>query len=301
MINQNKDIRDDQIRIIGDESLCKSSNKKRWAIAIATCLLLIATILCTLAVKYSSAEIEKEEYISVFEEKQCIKNCISADTLALTLKADSVSEGYIERKDTCINDVQLRLFIPHNAEMSLHIGRMQKNDPSVIFVGQAADVRADNGKIVGAFVQKGKPISWGKSKKGYCASINGNVYVGVAENTPLFEMATENEGYFFRNYALVDNGKLVENTPKGKTIRRAMCQMRGNIFMIESLTRESFHDFAQALVDLGVDNSIYLVGSTAYGWSVDKDGITHEHGEDIWRNNPEGCPKNVSYVVWRKK
>jgi hypothetical protein len=114
-------------------------------------------------------------------------------------------------------------------------------------------------------------------------------------------MATENEGYFFRQYALVDNGKLVENNPKGKTIRRAICQMQDNVFMVESLTRESFHDFAQALVDLGVNNAIYLVGSTAYGWSVDQNGITHEHGEDIWRDNPSGCPKNVSYIVWKRK
>ena len=114
-------------------------------------------------------------------------------------------------------------------------------------------------------------------------------------------MATENEGYFFRQYALVDNGKLVENNPKGKTIRRAICQLQGNVFMVESLTRESFHDFAQSLVDLGVNNAIYLVGTNAYGWSVDQDGITHEHGEDIWSDNPSTCPKNISYIVWKKK
>ena len=34
--------------------------------------------------------------------------------------------------------------------------------------------------------------------------------------------------------------------------------------MVETTTRESFHDFAQALVDLGADNAIYLVGSSAY-------------------------------------
>lgn len=300
MRTQNKDIRDDQIRIIGDSSHCSSAHKKTWlAIGIA-CLLLI--VLALLAIRTQLATNTSEEfYTSAFEELPTLHPNLPTDTLALTLEADSITEGYIERKDTCINDVELRLFIPHNAEMSLHIGRMQKNDPSVIFVGQAADVRADNGKIVGAFVQKGEPISWGKSKKGYCASINGKVYVGVAENTPLFEMATENEGYFFRNYGLVDNGILVENNPKGKTIRRAMCETRGNVFMVESLTRESFHDFAQALVDLGVNNAIYLVGSIAYGWSVDKDGITHEHGEDIWRDNPADCPKNVSYVVWRRK
>lgn len=299
MINQNKDIRDDQIRIVGDDSPFTRYNKKRWVIGIIVCLVLII-ILCALGTKYCLSEPNKEEYLSAFEEQQCISSCIPADTLAFNNEATDTA-GYIERKDTCINDVKLRLFIPHNAEMSLYIGRMKKDDPSVIFVGQAADVRADNGEIVGAFVHKGKPISWGKSKKGYCASISGKVYVGVAESTPLFEMATENEGYFFRQYALVDNGKLVENNPKGKTIRRAICQMQSSVFMVESLTRESFHDFAQALVDLGVNNAIYLVGSTAYGWSVDQNGITHEHGEDIWRDNPSGCPKNVSYIVWKRK
>ena len=45
---------------------------------------------------------------------------------------------------------------------------------------QAADIRADNGKIVGAFVLKGDPLSWGLSKRGYCGIIDGKLTVGVA-------------------------------------------------------------------------------------------------------------------------
>jgi hypothetical protein len=297
MINQNKDIRDDQIRIVGDKNPT-TSHKMKWIPIAIVCLLFIVVAL--LIIENTRTNVANDNNYSSAFEPQATPVLIDSIPM-LSVSKDTTTASYIERRDTCINDVQLRLFIPHNAEMSLYIGRMQKDDPSVIFVGQAADVRADNGEIVGAFVHKGEPISWGKSKKGYCASINGKVYVGVAESTPLFEMATENEGYFFRQYALVDNGKLVENNPKGKTIRRAICQMQSSVFMVESLTRESFHDFAQALVDLGVNNAIYLVGSTAYGWSVDQNGITHEHGEDIWRDNPSGCPKNVSYIVWKRK
>lgn len=297
MINLNKDIRDDQIRIVGDKNPT-TSHKMKWIPIAIVCLLFIVVAL--LIIENTRTNVANDNNYSSAFEPQVTPVLIDSIPM-LSVSKDTTTASYIELRDTCINDVQLRLFIPHNAEMSLYIGRMQKDDPSVIFVGQAADVRADNGEIVGAFVHKGKPISWGKSKKGYCASINGKVYVGVAESTPLFEMATENEGYFFRQYALVDNGKLVENNPKGKTIRRAICQMQDNVFMVESLTRESFHDFAQALVDLGVNNAIYLVGSTAYGWSVDQNGITHEHGEDIWRDNPAGCPKNVSYIVWKRK
>ena len=37
---------------------------------------------------------------------------------------------------------------------------MDKEDKSVVYVAQAADVCADNG-IVGAFVLKGEPRAWG--------------------------------------------------------------------------------------------------------------------------------------------
>ena len=43
--------------------------------------------------------------------------------------------------------------------------------------------------------------------------------------------------------------------------------------MVFSETSESFHDFAQALVDLGVRNAIYLVGSGySYGFRYDEQG-----------------------------
>ena len=94
----------------------------------------------------------------------------------------------------------------------------------------ASGIRADNDKIVGAFVVKGKPYSWGLSKEGYCGIIDGRLTVGVADNSPLFEEATEKEGYFFRQYPLVDNGVLVENEPKGKSIRKALCDRSNKWF-----------------------------------------------------------------------
>ena len=184
--------------------------------------------------------------------------------------------------------------------MSLHVGAIDKNDTTIVYAAQAADVRADNGNIVGAFVLAGEPLAWGLSKKGYCASINGNVTIGVAENSPLFEEATKQKGYFFRQYPLVSNGRLIDNEPKGKSIRRAICEQDGRVFMVETVTRESFHDFAQALVDLSIDNAIYLVGSSAYGWAIDANGTKHEFGKDDYYTGRKKMPKNISYLVWRK-
>ena len=183
--------------------------------------------------------------------------------------------------------------------MSLHVGRLNQQDTTIVYAAQAADIRRDNGKIVGAFVLKGEPLAWGLSKKGFCAAIDGKVMVGVADNSPLFEEATERGGYFFRQYPLVKDGVLVENEPKNKSERRAICDRQGEIFMVESQTKESFHDFAQALVDLGVDQAIYLVGSNAYGWAVDEHGERHDFGEENYYTGRYRMPANTNYIVWK--
>jgi hypothetical protein len=292
-----KDIRDDQIRIIGEEGKRKSLSRGVWGIIIAILISSIVIIILFLSrYKDDNQEIIGPEPaifepVMVSEPTQIGKIGNNVDT----------NIGYTEIKDTLINDIPIKIYIPHNAEMSLHIGKINKEDTSIIYTAQAADVRSDNGGIVGAFVLKGEPKAWGLSKNGYCASINVKVTIGVAENSPLFEKATEEGGYFFRQYPLVSNGKLVENEPKGKSIRRAICDRQGEIFMVETRSIESFHDFAQALVDLGVDQAIYLVGSTAYGWAVDENGTIHEFGEENYYTGYRNMPQNTSYIVWKRK
>ena len=296
-----KDIRDDQIRIVGEAAERKSLPRIVWIIVISI-LVAVTLLVSMLLMSPSSAPQYVEPEPSFFEpvvEPEPLPEPMLREWIGQDV--DSLQNGFTEIRDTLINDVPLRIYIPHNAEMSLHVGRMDREDESIIYAAQAADIRADNGDIVGAFVLKGEPLAWGLSKKGYCASINGKVTVGVAENSPLFEQATEEGGYFFRQYPLVANGQLIDNEPKGKTIRRAICDRQGEIFMVESGTRESFHDFSQALVDLGVDQAIYLVGSTAFGWAVDESGTVYEFGEDNYYTGRRKMPKNTSYIVWRKR
>jgi hypothetical protein len=117
----------------------------------------------------------------------------------------------------------------------------------------------------------------------------------VADNSPLFEKATEEEGDFFRQYPLVDNGRLVENELKNKSIRRALCEINAHIVVVETQSVESMHDFSQALVDLGAQNAIYLVGSSAMGWSMD----IHGNGTKMGLWDPRKI-KNISFIVWEK-
>lgn len=295
-----KEIRDDQIRILGEGGRKNPLPRSVWIIilsALGIALIGVIILLVTCQKEEAIQELKTPEP-ALFEP---VRKAERIQLERIGLQPDSLAPGYTEIRDTLINDIPLRIFIPHNAELTLHIGRMRKEDKSVIYAAQAADVRADNGGIVGAFVLKGEPKAWGLSKKGYCASINGKVTIGVAENTSLFEEATMNNGYFFRQYPLVKDGQVIDNEYKGKAIRRAICDRQGEIFMVETGTIESFHDFAQALVDLGVDQAVYLVGSSAYGWAVDKTGTIHEFGEDNFYTGRRRMPRNTSYIVWRKR
>lgn len=288
-----KDIRDDEIRVIGNSSGSRPKYKSSlwWILVVALMLVILGLLTVRNAPKKSYTEgDEQDDYL------------LSRRDTLLPIGSDvgTTTTGFCEIVDTMINDIPLRLYIPHNAEMSLHVGPIDREDPAIIYAAQAADLQRD-GKIVGAFVLKGEPLAWGLSKKGFCASIDGKVTVGVADNSPLFEEATEREGYFFRQYPLVKNGRLVENKPKNKSLRRAICDRSSMIFMIESLSRESFHDFAEALVDLGVDQAVYLVGSSTYGWAVDAECVRHEFGNiNSFMYHYEMSP-NVNYIVWRKK
>lgn len=299
-MSEYKEIRDDQIRVINSDNLKKKPSRTQWIIIISVLTLLFVGIIIGAVSHYKKNKIQQlqEPEPALFEP---IEEPEPVPIQWLGNTPDSAALGYTEIQDTLINDIPIRVYIPHNADLSLHIGRMNRKDTTVIFAAQAADVRADNGGIVGAFVLKGEPKAWGLSKKGYCASINGQITIGVADNSPLFEQATEEGGYFFRQYPLVSNGEIVENELKGKSIRRGICERQGEIFMVETGTPESFHDFSQALVDLKVNQAVYLVGSSAYGWAVDQTGTTHEFGDDNYYTGRRKMPKNTSYIVWRRK
>ena len=220
----------------------------------------------------------------------------SFETSAIrALGSDSAATPYVERLDTVVAGHPLKLFIPHHATPRLHVGQPDEKNLQAMMGFQAADIRADNYDILGDFVLAGEQLTRGVSKKGYCAIVDGKITVGVGENTPLLGEAVSKGGYFFRQYPLVDNGNPVENKPRNKTVRKALCDRGGQVFVVFSGLDETLTEFAQALAALGVDNAIYLVGSDAsFGWAVDADGNREQFGNVDRR--PEY--KNESYILW---
>ena len=205
--------------------------------------------------------------------------------------------SFIEIIDTVIKDIPLRLYIPHNAEMSLFLGSPDQKDNTIVYISQAANIREDNGNIEGSFVLKGEPKGWGASKDGYCAIINGEITIGIEKHSSLFEQATTEKGYFFRQYPLIKWGEPQDNHLKDHATHRALCQRGSEFFIAESNRILTLYDFAISLAYLGVEEAINLVGASSFGWAVNQDGQRHEIGnKDAYHPTP-----NTSYIVWRKK
>ena len=287
------DIRDDELRIIGPDPAPQQEKKTlKWLWPIIAGVILVA--IAILATRLFRKPPDKP-VADVFDQSTIIDEPQTPPPALQDLGDYSdTTKAYTEHLQQTVNDISLEIYIPHNATPVLALGTPDINDKSIVFVTQAADIRADNGKINGAFVLAGQPLAWGLSKKGYVSIIDGKITVGVADNSPLFEEATEKEGYFFRQYPLVDNGQLVENEPKGKAIRKAICERNDEIIIVFSSAPESFHDFAQALVDLRVDNAVYLVGSEySYGYFRDNEGQFTQFAE-----KRRGGQKFENYIVW---
>lgn len=288
-----KDIDDDEIRIIShfetDPEPKKGGNTKAWLCFLAA--LLVFNIL--VAVFIPSGESDDD---TVTTEQSVRRNIVEkpAENVAPVVTADAPAHPFVERRDTTVNGVKLMILTPRNATPVLEIGNEVTDDSTAVLIAQAADVRQDNGGIVGAFVSKGRLVSKGEAKAGFCSIIDGGITIGVADATPMLELALTTDGYFFRQYPLVVAGQVVENKPKGRSIRRALAELDGSISVIVSENKVTFHDFSQALIDAGVRNAIYLVGGEAYGRYTASNGSSFTFGHE-W----DEVIDNVNYIVWR--
>lgn len=280
------DIGDNEIRVVGQTlpNGGKPQPRKRWWLWFAAALLLLVVGLAlwktTPRSKTSTSTYSAEPIIDTTEQ--------------VTYEAVVETKAYTQVTCDSINDIPLRIYTPIGGHIEMYVGRLPLDDQSIILATQAADYRADNGQIAGAFVYRGELLSKGHPKYGFCAIIGDKLTMGMSRETALFERAVEEEGYFFRQFSLVHDGKYGESVPKGKAIRRALCYYQENIVIIESQGRESYHDFSQALMDLGVQEAIALVGNEQI--STYEDEASNRFIGDI--ETKEGVQD--TYIVWRK-
>ena len=281
-----RDINDDEIRVIGGDGGGGGKKRIPWWV-----WLVIGIVVAGVAVWILQRKPQTVETVTMPAES-------IVDSIATDVWLDNTDDALPSATvvcDTLVDDIHLQIYTPYNATPELHVGQLSSKDTDIVLATMAADYRRDNGKIVGAFVLAGEPLSWGLSKKGYCAIIDGRVTLGMAENSPLFEQATEQGGYFFRQYPSVVNGVAVDNKPENASFRRALCNLDGKLCVIGCTDRVLMNDFSRALAHLGVRDAIMLVGGTADGWYRDADGKLSPIATSTAKN-----AKYINYIVFRK-
>lgn len=292
MENNNHNIQDDEFRVLGTGSPVPMGNldedRRRRRLASRVALALVTLLGLATIVFWPKQVPPEDEVEGVFESS------LEAEAVKELGKEASLS-AYSERLDTLVNGHLLSIFIPRHATPRLVVGHPNDRDRQAILAAQAADIRSDNWEILGEFVLAGTQLSRGVSKKGFCAIIDGKLSLGVGETTPLLSEAIDKGGYFFRQFALVDGGNPVENNLRNKTLRKALCERGGQIFVAVSRDDVAINDFAQLLADLDVDVALYLIGGKgAFGWAFNADGEREQFGNEDMR--PEY--RNESYIVW---
>ncbi len=285
--NEKYNIEEEGFYIVGGESEARNRIVPWWLWVIIGVILLVGNIF--FSIKFSVSHIVTEnKNISAPIPDSKEPNNIWYNNI------DSSLPSCIAEREIVVDSICLKILTPYNVTPELHLGQIDTTDSRILFAAWAADIRRDNGKIVGAFVLDGEPLSWGLSKRGYCAIFDDEITFGVADNSPLFEQATEQGGDFFRQYASVDNGIMVTNNPENRSFRRALCALNGEVCIIVSTDRVLMNDFSNILVKLGVDNAIFLVGGTEDGWYRKDDGTICRLGKKYEKDNP-----NISYLVFR--
>ncbi len=178
------DIGDDEIRVISNREyhlVCPSDpdNSKNSPWGCVGCAAIVVAIIVGvvwLLFWHSCDDASEQESLTVTNQ-----GASNSDEVVLHKK------GYVERLDTVVGGVPLVVLTPHDAVPSLHVGADVLKSKDAVMAMQAADIRSDNGGIVGAFVVEGNLLSRGKANTGFCAIIDGTITIGVADATPLFE------------------------------------------------------------------------------------------------------------------
>ena len=294
MKNKHNEISDNEIRIIAPsadkpDKVHKKPSKRAWIVAIA--VIAVAALVALAAIVISASS--EEDELGADGSLQYVQPVPPVRTQ--TAVDDSIpAKAYTQVRDTIVGGIELQILTPVNATPSLKVGYETLSDTTIVLAAQAADIRQDNGRIVCACVVKGELLSKGVAKAGFCSIIDGEITIGIADATPMFEQALVSDGDFFRQYPLVASGQIVENKPKNKSIRKALAEIDGKACVVMSAERLSFHDFSQALVDIGVRNAIYLVGGDSLFSYKDEDGNRVLRGRSYRRFS-----KNVNFIVWR--
>lgn len=207
--------------------------------------------------------------------------------LVLSCNNSDSEKNTNEDKEGCIDTTTLVEVIPNEtllilkpnfSRIDLVCGKMlQKSDSSVILFAEAAYT----GELLKEFNHRniaGDHVSNGKRENGFRCKRNTGAFVFYKGKWKFccepysddLDIAAKNGGAGFAQEMIILDGKQMKTTRKdsNKNQFRALCELKGNLCIIESKRHITFGDYRKALKTCGVKNAIYLDmgGGWNYAW-----------------------------------
>lgn len=170
-------------------------------------------------------------------------------------------------------------------------------DSSVYFITRSSDYRIKNDEkqIIGDYIEDGKVISESLWRAGFMALVDGNAQIGISRSPKIRKHIIGKSGSMFRQMALISAGTRCDEqfVLKGKVTRCAYARdIEGNLYFVETLDPETLYGFADALIEHGFSDAIYITGgSQPDRFFRSEDGSAHGHYLD---------DKPHELVVWTK-
>lgn len=178
------------------------------------------------------------------------------------------------------------------------------SDSSIFLITRSADYRVENDRriIIGDFIQEGKTLSKSTWRAGFMAINGGKAQIGISRNGKVRRFVQKHGGSFFRQLAIVSAGTRCDEQfiLKGKVSRCAYARDEsGRLCFVETVNPETLYGFADALIEYGFIDAVYVTGGTQPElFYRDSCGTAHGRYTDdkphklvIWTRLPVTAPR----------
>ena len=156
-------------------------------------------------------------------------------------------------------------------------------DSTIYLVTRSSDYKiiGDKKEIIGDYIVEGEVVAKSNWRAGFMAIVDGNAQIGIDRSNKIGNYVKKHNGSMFRQLALVSANISCDNQfiLRGKVTRCAYARDRqGKLYFIESVEPETLSGFADALIEYGFIDAIYITGGSQPNlFYRTEDGTSHGH------------------------
>lgn len=291
---KNNEYKDDDVIVIGGsdwkpsrENDGNGNNSRRWKVAaifsVSALLALCTFFLCR----------------HIYYSNQFRRSRPDSEVLSM-LATEMSGKAGVNMKTEEAMGVKMKIYALNGLKAHFADTVPDYSDSSIFLITRSSDYRIKNGEkqIIGDFIKDGTSLSESLWRAGFMVIKDGNAQIGISRSRKIRKEMIRNEGSMFRQMALISAGTRCDEQfiLKGKVTRCAYARdMDGNLFFIETVDPETLYGFADALIEYGFIDAIYVTGGSQPDcFYREQDGSSHGNFIDdkpheliVW-SKPEG-------------